>query len=477
MYSSLILLPFLSVIALNLPFRNLMKKLAFVVCLLVLLVQISLIVCPSICIWSNDLDIFGSFLQFNFAVDNLSRVMLFCIGIVLLAALFVQRYIIDDEERIFNFVNVLLLILIGMDGIVMVRDIFSLYIFLEITAVGSFILIGFNKDVDAFEAAFKYIILSVVATVLMLSSIALLLIVSGSTSFSSISDALKTSPDSLLISSAVAIFLCACFIKAGLIPFHGWLADTYSAAPAAVSVLLAGIVTKTVGAYTLIRIVNSVFGFESSINSLLLVIGIISIVIGALAALGQRDFKRMLAYSSISQVGYIILGLGCGTTLGLAGAVFHLFNHSIFKTLLFVNSAAVELETGTTDMNGLSGLSKKMPFTAMTSVVASLSAAGIPPLSGFWSKLIIIMALWMSGFYVYAVIAILASVLTLAYFLSLQRMVFFGRLKEDSANIKEAGLGLMFPALILALIIVAVGLFFPFIINTFILPAGNILGG
>ncbi|MCK9604090.1 MAG: NADH-quinone oxidoreductase subunit L [Candidatus Omnitrophica bacterium] len=477
MYSSLILLPFFGVIVLNLPFRALMKKCAFWLCLSIVLFQICLILFPQICCFSDKLDALGSFFKFDFAVDSLSRVMLFCIGIVLFTALFVQRNNCEDEDKIFNFANVSLLILCGMNGVVMVKDIFSLYVFLEITAVSSFILIAFNKESVAFEGAFKYIILSAVATVLMLAAIALFLVISGDTGFSAISSALKVSQGRFFIGFAVGIFLCACFIKSGLVPFHGWVPDAYSSAPASVSVLLAGVVTKTVGIYTLIRIVNSIFGFGDPIKHLLLAVGAISIVVGALAALGQKDIKRMLAYSSISQVGYIVIGLGTGTALGLTGAIFHLFNHSIFKSLLFVNSAAVESETGTRDMDKLSGLAKKMPLTGITSILGSLSCAGIPPLAGFWSKLIIIIALWVSGFRGYAIIAVLASVLTLAYFLSWQRSVFFGILKEDLANVKEAGFGLVFPALILAVIIVGVGIFFPLFINSFALPIENILGG
>jgi len=280
-----------------------MKKAAFWVCLAVLLAQICFILAPATCIWANRLDIFGSFLKFNFTVDNLSRIMLFCISIVLIATLFLEKYIIRDVERVFNFSNMILLILAGMDGVVMVRDIFSLYVFLEISAICSYILIGFNKDIRAFEAAFKYITISIVATVLLLASISFLLLIAGNTSFSFLSGALQASPDKLLIAFAISIFLGACFIKSGLVPFHGWLPDAYSAAPASVAVLLAGIVTKTVGVYTLIRITYSVFGLDHAIKSILLLVGALSVVSGAIAALGQSDFKRMLAYSSICVVG------------------------------------------------------------------------------------------------------------------------------------------------------------------------------
>lgn len=473
MPSSLVLLPFFAVIILNLPLRNLMRKVAFWFCLTILAIQIAYSILP-ITGWSiNYLDTLGSFLKLNFAVDTLSRLVLLSIGIVLFATLCVQKYIISDEDRMFNFVNVLLLLLSGINGLVMVQDIFSLYVFLEITSINSFILIGFNKDIDAFEAAFKYIIFSVIATILLLSSIALLVMFSGSTNFTTISIALAAYPDKVLITFAIALFLCASFIKAGLIPFHGWLPDAYQAAPTSTSILLAGVVTKTVGIYTIIRIINSIFGWTNPINNILLVIGIFSIIVGALATLKQNDFKRILAYSSISQVGYIVLGLGAGTTMGLVGAIFHLFNHSIFKSLLFVNAAAVEIKTNTTNIDSLSGLAKKMPLTGITSIIASLSCAGIPPLAGFWSKLIIIMALWMAGHYVYAVIAILASVLTLGYFLLLQKKVFFGLLSDNLVNIREAGFGIIFPALILSAITIGVGIFFPFLLNSFILPLGN----
>jgi multicomponent Na+:H+ antiporter subunit D len=359
----------------------------------------------------------------------------------------------------------------------LVKDIFSLYIFLEIAAVGSFILIAFYKDIFALEGAFKYIILSAVASVLMLASIAILILISGSTQFYVIASVLKASQHNFLITLAIALFISGLFIKSGLMPFHGWLPDAYSSAPNPVSVLLAGIVTKAAGVYTLIRIVNSVFGFDNSLRLILMSVGAISIIFAALAALGQSDFKRMLSFSSISQVGYIILGLGCGTPLAIAGAVFHLFNHSIFKSLLFINSAAVESQTGIRDMDKMSGLSTRMPLTSLTSLLGSLSCAGIPPLAGFWSKLIIIIALWLSGQYVFAFIAVLGSVLTLSYFLSMQRRLFFANISEEFKNIKEAGFDISLSVVILSAITVGVGIFFPLLLNTFMLPVRSILGG
>jgi multicomponent Na+:H+ antiporter subunit D len=180
--------------------------------------------------------------------------------------------------------------------------------------------------------------------------------------------------------------------------------------------------------------------------------------------------KRMLAYSSISQVGYIVLGFGCGTPLGIAGAVFHLFNHSIFKSLLFVNAAAIETRLGTTDMDKMGGLSANMPVTGATSVIGLLSASGIPPLSGFWSKLIIILALWQASHFAYAVIAVLASLLTLAYLLTMQRKIFFGKLAVGLEDIREAGTGIVVASVMLAAILIGTGIFFPAVYNAMIVP-------
>jgi multicomponent Na+:H+ antiporter subunit D len=404
----------------------------------------------------------SSFFRFNIGVDNLGFLLLFCNGLVIFVAMLVSRSFVEAGEKRFNFVSLLLIALSGANGIALARDIFSLYVFIEVTSISAFILISFDKNRDAFEGAFKYLLLSSVATVFMLSSIALIFLVSGDMGFEAIRAALAGSTHTFLVLFAIGLFLCGLFVKAGAVPFHGWLADAYTCAPAPVSVYLAGIATKALGVYTLIRILVSVFGFNTPVNKVLLFVGALSVVVGAIVTLAQTDFKRMLAYSSISQVGYIVLALGCATPLGIAAAAFHFFNHAIFKTLLFVNSATVEKQTGTRDMDKLVGLAQRMPVTGITSVLASLSIAGVPPLAGFWSKLLIIIALWSSTHYNYAVIAVLASLLTLTYMLLMQRKVFFGRISDHLSPIKEGAWNLIIPSIILAGITVGVGILFPF---------------
>ncbi len=479
----LIIVPLLAMLALNLPWMRLMNRLALWVGLGLCLVQAFLVLLGSASFWKAPSPWFSRLLLFEPSVDYLSLVMFLAIALVGAAALMVCRYSIrttdnaaDYGNRRFLAVNLVILAMAGMNGVVLASDLFSLYVFLEITAVASYILIAFEKGRDAFEGAFKYLIMSAVATALILSAIALLLLTAGDLAYANIKLAIKAAPHSGIVLTAIAMLLVGLFIKGGLIPFHGWLPDAYSSAPAGVSVLLAGIVTKTTGVYTLLRIVISVFGgVNHSLENLLLFVGTASMLVGALAALGQSDFKRMLAFSSISQVGYMILGVGTGAVIGIAGSIFHLFNHAIFKSLLFVNAAAVEQQSGTRNMNRMGGFAEKMPLTGCTSAIAFLSTAGIPPLAGFWSKLIIVVALWLTGHYVYASLAILASLLTLAYFLSMQRRVFFGKLAAEFESLKEANAWILIPACALALITIGVGICVPWLFNTFLLPIGSLL--
>jgi len=252
------------------------------------------------------------------------------------------------------------------------------------------------------------------------------------------------------------------------VPFHGWLPGAYSAAPDPVSVLLAGIVTKVAGVYVIIRMMSGLFSGLAAPGRAFMVLGALSIVVGAFGAIAQKNMKRMLAYSSISQIGYIILAAGLGTPLALIGALLHFFNHAVFKSLLFVNAATVQEQAGSTDLDKLGGLAEKMKVTGWTSVAGFLSTAGVPPFSGFWSKLLIIMALCAAGQWFYAALALLMSLVTLGYFLILQRKVFFGMLRDGLEDIREGRPALRNTAITLACVTGLAGILFPvvlFILN------------
>ena len=406
-------------------------------------------------------------LHFGLVADDLSRVFLVSIGLVVCAAALVNSESKPADNTNRNFCSLLLVSLTGMNGVVLLSDFFSLYVFLEVAGIASFILIAFGKNILAVEGAFRYLLLSAVAGMFMLSGVGLLLYSMGDTSFAAVRAIVSNGAAVPQIAKlAIAVYVIGLFIKGGLVPFHGWLPGAYSSAPAGVSVLLAGIVTKVSGIYALVRLAQDVITPDVGLSNVFLIAGSVSIVVGAVAAIGQSDMKRMLAYSSISQVGYIVLALGSGTQLGVVAATFHLFNHAMFKSLLFVGSASVEASLGTTDMNQMGGLGTKMPLTGTTTGIAMLSAAGIPPFSGFWSKLLIVVALWRSGREGYASLAVVASVLTLGYFLVMQRRAFFGKPSANVEGAKESGPGYMVPAVVFAVITVLTGVFFPLLKDT-----------
>jgi multicomponent Na+:H+ antiporter subunit D len=178
--------------------------------------------------------------------------------------------------------------------------------------------------------------------------------------------------------------------------------------------------------YALVRIFYNIFGAPQVVLTIFLILGTLSIVIGGFLALVQWDYKRLLGFSSISQVGYIILGIGLGTPLGILGGMLHLLYHGIFKSLMFLNSGAVEYSTGSRDLRTMGGLSKELKVTSSTSLIGTLAISGVPPFNGFFSKLIIIIACIQANQVALGIIAALMSIITLAYFLKVQRHVFYG---------------------------------------------------
>jgi multicomponent Na+:H+ antiporter subunit D len=475
MPSSFILAPLVLLGILNLPFRFLGKQVGFWLTGILLCAQVVVAALYPLNAWGTHQDPLAPFFAFELSADSLASIMLVTIGIVALVSLLVAGSTITGERRRLHFTSLLLVALVGMNATVLVTDLFSLYVFVEITAMASFVLIALERGKFAIEGAFKYLILSAIASVFMLSSIAFLLLLTGDLSFPAIYGAFSDASNRSLLSLAMGLFLCGLLIKSGVAPFHGWVPDAYWAAPSSVSVLLAGVVTKVSGVYVLLRLFGTLFIMSVSLQNTLMIAGVFSICFAAVAALTQDDFKRMLAYSSISQIGYIVLALGCGTPLAFCGAVFHFFNHAIFKSLLFVNSASLEKQTGTTDMNKIAEAGVKMPVTSATSLVGMLSTAGIPPLSGFWSKLVIVTALFASGRSVYAAIALLASVITLAYFLSVERRIFFGKPQALAEKTVRSPAGITISEVLLTAITLAGGLGYALILNNWLLPLRDLL--
>lgn len=423
------------------------------------------------------LDWLGEPVGITAAVDGFSLFMLMAVSLVTLCVgLFSVDYM-DHYGAKANYYALLLMMMAGMNGLLLSSDLFNVYVFLEVAAIASYALVAFGLEHDELEASFKYLMLSVISSAAILISIAVIFGMTGGLSFSSVALALRDLEAGPAVGVCAALFIMGFGLKAALIPFHAWLPDAHPSAPASISAILSGLLIKVSGVYALARIFFNVFGLTPALSEIMMWLGAVSIVVAALLALGQRDMKRMLAYSSISQVGYVVLGLGIGTPLGIAGGLFHLLNHAVGKGLLFLNSGSVQMATGTRDLDEMGGLAKRMPVTAATNLVGSLSIAGVPPLAGFWSKLLIIMGLVQARHWPLAVIAVLASVLTLWYYLLIQRKAFFGKLEARWANVKEAPFWMTASTVILALLSIGLGLFFSAVIKTWVQPASDALTG
>jgi len=399
-----------------------------------------------------------------FSVGPVALVFLFCIGMVTFVSVMIAIRTVDTKK--ISYVNLLMTLLIGMNGMVLVNDLFSLYVFLDIVGISSFVMIALYQSRKGLEGSIKYLVISELASIFMITGLAFIFMKTGSLSYNAVSGVLPadiSDPQTILIYVSVILMIAGFAIKTGVVPFHSWLPDAHQSADTSISVLLSGIVIKIAGVYGFI-VLTGLFKGVRAIQISLAVLGMTSIVVGALLALRQDHFKRIVAYSSVSQMGYILLGLSTGSVLGLIGAVAHVFSHAAFKSTLFTNAAALHEQTGTLEINEMGGLQSRMPVTALSSVVAFLSTAGIPPFAGFWSKLLIIMALWTTGNRVLAGCALCASILTSAYFLRLQKKVFFGPLPEHLSSVVEIKGSIKFIEILLTAVTTVVGLLFPLIL-------------
>jgi multicomponent Na+:H+ antiporter subunit D len=414
-------------------------------------------------------------LRIGLMLDGFSLLMLVTIALVsLFACIFSVNYM-EHYGGKGSYYALFLVMVAGMNGLVLTTDLFSMYVFLEVAAVASYALVAFGLKHDEVEAAFKYLMLSVVATTGILLAMSFIYLMGGSLQISEIAGYVAATMNSKLAGLCLAFFLLGFGLKAAVVPFHAWLPDAHPSAPAPISAMLSGVLIKVSGIYALVRVVYSIFGMPPVLTQVLMVLGVLSMAAGALLALGQEDFKRMLAYSSISQIGYIIIGFGLGTPLGIMGAMFHLFNHATFKGLLFLDAGATEYATGTRDLTKLGGINNRLPITGLTTTVGTFSIAGVPPFNGFWSKLLIIVALVQAGQTTVAAIAIGVSILTLWYFLLMQRRAFYGKLAAGLEKIKEVPFYMAAAVFCLAALCLLAGIFYPWVVQSLIQPGAQAL--
>ena len=425
----------------------------------------------------------------NLVLDGLSVLLLLAVSVVSAAAMLFSIKYMDRYTAKPKYLSLFLLMVAGMNGVVLSGDIFNLFVFLEIASLASYALVGFGCEHEELEASFKYMVLGTVASMFILFGIGMVYGNTGTLNMAYISQAINISGVNTGLAFALALFIAGFGLKAALVPFHAWLPDAHPSAPAPISAMLSGVLIKTLGIYALFRIIFNVFGVSLLIGWVLVVLGVLSMVVGVFLAVGQWDFKRLLAYHSISQMGYVVLGTGIGAVilargenpawaaLAILGGLFHLVNHAVFKSLLFLASGSVEMSTGTRQLKEMGGLADKLPLTRATCTIASAAIAGIPPFNGFWSKLIIVIAAVQAGFYWLAAVTVLVSLVTLISFLKVQRYVFLGDLPETLRDVKENKGSMACAMGLLACLCVLMGLLLlvPALKSNILDPAVNVL--
>jgi len=409
-------------------------------------------------------------LGINLVLDGLSSLLLLAISVVSAAAMLFSTRYMEQYTAKAKFLSLFMLMVAGMNGVVLSGDIFNLFVFLEIASIASYALVGFGCEHEELEASFKYMVLGSIGSMFVLFAVALVYGNTGSLNMAYISQAIQDSGINASLAFAMCLFIAGFSLKAALVPFHAWLPDAHPSAPAPISAMLSGVLIKALGVYALVRVVFNVFGITIQMGWILIVLGLLSMVAGAFLAIGQWDFKRLLAYSSISQLGYVILGVGLGgliiargenlawASLAILGGLFHLVNHAVYKSLLFLTSGSVQMATGTRQMKLMGGLAEKMPVTRSSATVASAAIVGIPPFSGFWSKLILVVASVQAHFYWVAAIIVFVSLCTLIMYLKVQRYVFLGELPENLQQTKENRGTMLVAMVFLAALCVLMGL-------------------
>jgi NADH-quinone oxidoreductase subunit M len=360
----------------------------------------------------------------------------------------------EGERGLGAYYALTMLFVAGMVGVVLSTNLFLFYIFWELMLIPSYFLVAYWGTGNARIIGFKYFAMTHVGAISLLAGIIWLNALYGTVELDALQASLGGGSPALL-SVATLIFIGAA-VKMALFPLHTWLPDAHAEAPTPISVLLSGVMIKT-GVYAYARLIGLMMpsAFQQAATAVL-ILSLVTIFWGGAMALVQSDIKRVLAYSSVSQVGYMVFGITSFSSLGFVGGILHVFTHGLAKSLLFMTAGAIMHATGERDINKLGGLMRPMWFTASVFLISGLSIAGTPPLAGFFSEWLIFSGGFQSGLLVQTIAATLATALTLGYYLKTFMYVFTRG--EPARHVHEAPLSMALPMTVLALLILTAGL-------------------
>ncbi|MBU8891698.1 MAG: hypothetical protein KOO66_02915 [Bacteroidales bacterium] len=412
-------------------------------------------------LYANSLNDAAKYVTFN--IDSLSQLIILFVNIFAFLIVIYSLFYIDKNKKIYNYYAFFLITLGTSNGAVLSNN---LLLFLTFWGILGFTLYKLIKgaDEESSSAAKKTLIIVGASDGIMILGIAIIWKITNTLSINE----LNLATNNALTVTAFLALLIGSFTKAGAFPFHTWVPDYAKNAPASSSAYMPASLDKLLGIYFLARICNNMFVLNQWLTFTLLTIGVITIITAVFMALIQHNYKRLLGFHAVSQVGYMIVGLGLGTVIGVVAGLFHMLNNVLYKTGLFLVSGNVEKKTGKTDIDDLGGLSKAMPVTFICALIFALSISGIPPFNGFASKWMIYQGIIEFGqgigianqlWIVWLGLAVLGSALTLASFVKFISGLFLGRKQKEFEKVKEVNIFGWLPISLIAIGCIVFGVF------------------
>ena len=358
-----------------------------------------------------------------------------------------------DPQRSGLFYGLFLLTYTGLLGISMTGDIFNMFVFLEISSLSSYALIALGRDRRALTASYQYLIMGTIGATFFLIGVGMLYSMTGTLNMADLAARLPDVSHARTVHTAFAFIVAGVGLKLALFPVHLWLPNAYTYAPSAVSAFIAATATK-VAVYVMLRVLYTVFGAEFSFATMplapiLIALSLIGILVTSMTAVTQQDAKRLLAYSSVAQIGYMVVGLAIATPSGLTAAITHVFNHALMKGALFLALGAVAYRVGSTRISEIEGLGRAMPWTMSAFALAGLSLIGVPLTAGFISKWYLVVAALEQGWWWLAVFVLLTSLIAVMYVWRIIEAAWFRPLPAHREDVREAPLALLVPVWVL----------------------------
>jgi len=394
----------------------------------------------------------GINLVFSSLTGLLTTIMLF-LGFVIWV--YSYRFKNIDFERAKKYFILFMMLITGSIGIVLTGDIFNQFVFIEIMSISGYALTAFYTGRDSAEASFKYLIIGSFSSLFLLLAIITIYSQLGTLNMADIASKAHLMKSEFKI-LALIFFIIGLGIEAEIFPLNGWAPDAYSQAPAPVGAAFAGIVVKA-GVYALVRIIFTLFDVAGT-HQFLIIIGMTTLIIAEMAAIKQDRIKRMLAYSSIGQMGLVMVAFGIGTEEGVFAALFLMLNHAVIKSLLFLSGSYLVYNSDEKYIREMDGLGKYLPITSFLFALGAIAIVGMPPFAGFWSKWSILTAAGHSGMLLVIALVLLVSLVEVVYYFRVVNRVYFFK-KETQVEPKKPTVNALIAMLTLGIIIVVIGLF------------------